>query len=167
MAVKWGSVSIAPGTLTAHHVGEVLGRDDSAQTKSVYLRPVHGSARSRSYDGLASAAARGSGPTSELGATRLDSELRDFLVRDDQSILGIVDEIRPDGTILVACGWFGRRDVPLRVDDVHEIRYADRELVLHPGLRRVEDVRAGAGVFARLLATLAGRSLGGKQSARR
>jgi hypothetical protein len=95
----------------------------------------------------------------------LDAELRDFLVKDDEGFLGVVDEIRADGTVLVARGWFGRRHLILRLEEIQEIRLAERVLVLRSGGPAVEEIRAAGGSFARLLTKLVGRSLAGRSDA--
>jgi hypothetical protein len=89
----------------------------------------------------------------------LDAELRDFLIKDDEGILGVVDEVHADATVLVACGWFGRRHMILCLEDIREIRLAERTLILRPGIPEVDEMRAASGSFARLLIRLAGRSL--------
>jgi hypothetical protein len=96
----------------------------------------------------------------------LDRELQDFRVEDDHGIVGVVDEARAEGTILVACGWFGKQHVVLRLDDIAEVHYAERRLVLRPGLAPVEEIRAEGGAFARLMAALVGRSLARPRQAR-
>lgn len=59
----------------------------------------------------------------------------EYLIDDEHGPIGVVDEIRPgEGTIVVACGWFGRRRLTVRFDDVDEILPAEQRLVLRPGV---------------------------------
>jgi hypothetical protein len=90
----------------------------------------------------------------------LVSELVDYLAVDDEGIVGVVDEIRPDGSIRIACGWFGRRDLVVQWNEVRRIHHRDRELVLHDALPSVAEIRSASGVYARLMARLVGWSLG-------
>lgn len=168
MHVRWGIASIALPEYRSQHVGDMF-RSDSARILSAYFAPVHGPHTLGSHVGPARSAQgrEESDPASQGRANLLDSELRDFLVHDDEGLLGVVDEVRADGTILVSCGWFGRRYVVLSLEDIEEIHFADRELVLRSGVPRVEEAREGAGTFARLLATLVGRSLGRNETSRR
>jgi hypothetical protein len=64
-----------------------------------------------------------------------------FLVDDESGTVGVVDEIRPaegdtEAVLVVACGWFGRRCLTLRFDDVEEILPAEQRLVVRPGVGR-------------------------------
>jgi hypothetical protein len=90
-----------------------------------------------------------------------------FLVDDPDGPVGVVEEVFPtgrdgDGTIVLACGWFGRRFLTLGFEDVAEIVPAERRLILRPGFRAVADTRhreplRGARVRARLERALSGR----------
>jgi hypothetical protein len=61
-----------------------------------------------------------------------------FLVGDREGPVGVVDEVASTqaddgGTIVVACGWFGRRRLTVGFQDVVEIRPVERRLMLRPG----------------------------------
>lgn len=100
------------------------------------------------------------GATEATQAYSLVGELVDYLAVDSEGIIGVVDEIRPDGSIRVACGWFRRRDIVVPWDAVKRVQHGARELVLHNALPAVAEIRSASGVFARLMARLAGWSLG-------
>jgi hypothetical protein len=93
-------------------------------------------------------------------AYSLVGELVDYLAVDNEGIIGVVDEIRPDGSIRIACGWLGRRDIVVHWNAVRRVQHGARELVLHDALPAVAEIRSASGFFARLMARLAGWSLG-------
>jgi hypothetical protein len=100
------------------------------------------------------------GATEATQAYSPGGELVDYLAVDNEGIIGVVDEIRPDGSIRIACGWFGRRDIVVPWDAVKRIQHGSRELVLHDALPAVAEIRSVSGFFARLMARLTGWSLG-------
>jgi hypothetical protein len=101
------------------------------------------------------------GATEAAGAYSLVRELVDYLVVDSGGIIGVVEEIRPDGSIKIGCGWFGRRDIVVPWNAVKRVQHGARELVLHDAVPAVAEIRSASGFFARLMARLAGWSLGG------
>lgn len=100
------------------------------------------------------------GATEVTQSHSLVSELVDYLAVDNEGIIGVVDEIRPDGSIRIACGWFGRRDLVVQWNEVKRIHHRDRELVLYDAHPAVAEIRSRSGVYARLMARLMGWSLG-------
>jgi hypothetical protein len=89
------------------------------------------------------------------------AEAQGFLVDDREGPLGVVDEVvsdaegKGDGTITVACGWFGRFRLTLGFQDVAEISPAERRLIVRGGLPAVAEVRRrlrtrGSGVAGRV-----------------
>jgi hypothetical protein len=89
----------------------------------------------------------------------LSVELRDYVATDADGFIGVVDEVRSDETISIACGWFGRREVLVNLGDVERVSDADRELVLRAGVPAIAELRATSGVTRRLAARLMGRAL--------
>jgi hypothetical protein len=89
----------------------------------------------------------------------LSVELRDYVATDADGFIGVVDEVRADGTISIACGWFGRREVIVDLGDIERVSDADRELVLRAGLPAIAELRATSGATRRLAARLLGRAL--------
>lgn len=76
------------------------------------------------------------------------AEAHGFLVDDRDGPVGVVDAVDPIGrdgvgTIVVACGWFGRRVLTLGFDDVAEAIPAERRLILHPDLPAIAAERRG------------------------
>ena len=69
-----------------------------------------------------------------------------FLADDRDGPIGVVDEVIPagvegGGTIVVACGWFGRHLLLLAFEDVVEILPAEQRLILRPGLPAIAEAR--------------------------
>jgi hypothetical protein len=89
----------------------------------------------------------------------LSVQLQDYLATDADGFIGVVDEVRADGTISIACGWFGRREVLVDVGDIERVNDADRELVIRSGLSAIAELRATSGAARRLAARLLGRAL--------
>jgi hypothetical protein len=136
--------------VSAHRYGPLPGPSASGRTSPSPQR----------Y--LASAHVPSAGPSDgreHSGVHPLSDELRDFLATDADGFIGVVDEARADGTISIACGWFGRREVVVDRGDVERVDGADRELVLRAGLPVIAELRGRAGPGRRLAARLLGRSL--------
>jgi hypothetical protein len=93
------------------------------------------------------------------GLHPLSAEWRDYLATDADGFIGVVDEVRADGTISIACGWFGRREVVVNRGDVERVNGADREVVLRAGLPVIAELRSRPGPSRRLAVRLLGRSL--------
>jgi hypothetical protein len=94
-----------------------------------------------------------------MHADEIHPDVQDFLVEDEQGVVGVVDEVLDDGTILVSCGWFGRRHAVLRFEDVLAIHLAARALILRSGVPEVAELRATGGVVGRCTARLLRRGL--------
>ena len=88
------------------------------------------------------------------------AQAQDFRVDDPDGPVGIVDEIRAgkrsgEGTIVVACGWFGRHLLTLRFEDVETVVPEDERLIMRAGVPAVVEARrrrrpGGPGIFTRL-----------------
>jgi hypothetical protein len=72
-------------------------------------------------------------PLEGLDPDDLLAHAHDFSIEDRDGPVGIVEDVRLDGTIVVASGWFGRRRLTLGFDDVEEIVPSERLLILRPG----------------------------------
>jgi hypothetical protein len=105
------------------------------------------------------------------------AEAHDFYVDDPEGPVGIVDEVRvgerkSEGTILVACGWFGRHRLALRFEDVEEIVPDEGRLILRPRLPAIVEVRrrerrGATRISAIVRGLLGGRTLPGRGTTRR
>lgn len=75
-------------------------------------------------------------PETLLNPDDLLAQAYDFSVEDPEGPVGFVDDVRPaERALIVASGWFGRRRLTLRFEDVGEIVPGERRLILgrrHP-----------------------------------
>jgi hypothetical protein len=122
--------------------------------------PVQAPLSPRAHQGAGhTAASRSSGGYGTPRPHALSVALRDYIARDADGFIGVVDEVCADGTIRIACGWFGRRHVIVHLRDIERIQAADRELVLRAAVPAIEELRAESGVAGRLAARLIGRAV--------